>query len=200
MASQTIRDRTFEDRATEQFRVRMRPKAIALYAKLFPGWEFIDLRANGERGHILDEEYGIDAEIRCPGSCSLTLQEKFRDYKHLIEYGDFTQGYMTRYHTPDVAEGEWFKLNTALYFYGWADDEESEFVKWIMLDVFTYKLLAVHAGGLDRLGGRNSLRQNRRWGQTAFYPIQLDALKPAIVASSDEMLIGRTGFLPTPQQ
>ena len=186
MASQTSSKQTFEDRGTEQFRVRMRPKAIALYATLFPGCEFVDYRANGERGHILDQEYAIDAELKSPIGCNFTLQEKFRTYEQLVKHGDFTQGWKTRFQTRDVGEGEWFHLNAAYYFYGWANPDESDFAQWILMNIPEYKLIVVRAGGLDKVGRQHP---NRKHGQTAFYAIPLATLRPAIIAASNPLLV-----------
>ena len=113
---------------TVQFQEKMKPAALRIYQQVFPGSEVEDLREEGVRVHILDREFGIDSLISLPSEQWITLQEKYRRYAAL-KYLDFTQEYMNAVGTPHESPGEWFKLGAQLYFYGWANEKETDFEK-----------------------------------------------------------------------
>lgn len=179
-------DKPFSSLLTEKFRERMRPHAIKIYERLMPGCEIEDLREDGVKVHILDKEFGIDMLANLPSGQWITMQEKYRDHKFLVnpklqvEPGtpDFTQEYMNAAGTRHQSKGEWFKLAAQLYFYGWAEEDESGFAKWVILDIAKYKLLVEEAGGLGQLG---VLKQNQRHGSASFYAIPITRLRPAWV-------------------
>ncbi|MFH0824413.1 MAG: ParB/RepB/Spo0J family partition protein [Pseudomonadota bacterium] len=87
--------------------------------------------------------------------------------------------------------GEWFKLGAQLYFYGWANAEETEFAKWFLMDIAKYKMLVEQKGGLSKLG---KLRQNQRHGRASFYAIPVKALMPCFVTDYRRVSIPRPGF------
>jgi hypothetical protein len=168
----------FAQLSTEQFRKRMRPAALRIYERVFPGCEIEDLRAAGVRVHILDQEFGIDSLIKFPSRQWITIQEKYRD-NSALRYLDFTQEYMNAEGTRHESPGEWFKLGAQLYFYGWAARDESDFEKWAILDVAKYKLLVENAGGIQKLGVK---RQNNKHGRSSFFAIPIRKLQSAFVA------------------
>ena len=59
---------------------------------------------------------------------------------------DFTQEFKNAVGTKHESNGEWFKLGAQLYFYGWASADETEFSKWVILDIAKYKILVEQAG------------------------------------------------------
>lgn len=168
----------FAQLSTEQFRKRMRPAALRIYERVFPGCEIEDLRAAGVRVHILDQEFGIDSLIKFRSRQWITIQEKYRDHAAL-KWLDFTQEYMNAEGTQWEAPGEWFKLGAQLYFYGWANQAQTDFEKWAILDVAQYKLIVENAGGLHCLGTK---QQNRKHGRASFFAIPIQKLRPAFVA------------------
>lgn len=155
----------------------MRPYALSIYQRIFPGCYLEDLREQGVRVHVLDREFGIDSLIHLPSAQWISIQEKYRTFDNL-KYGDFTQEYKNAVGTPYESEGEWFKLGAQLYFYGWANRQEDGFAKWLLLDIARYKCLVERLGGLDKVG---TIRQNCRYGRASFYAIPIEKLKPAIL-------------------
>jgi len=170
----------FSDLSTVRFQQLLKPAALRIYRSIFPGCEVVDLRENGAKVHILDKEFGIDSLINLPTGQWVSIQEKYRDYKNLILYGDFTQEYMNGDGTP----GEWFKLGAQLYFYGWANEHNTDFAKWILIDISKYKILVEMAGGLDKIG---SFHKNSKYGRATFYSIPLDMIKEAIIINNFEL-------------
>ena len=167
----------FENLPTVKFQERMKPAALRIYHRLFPGCEVEDLRKEGVKVHVLDKEFGIDALIRFQAGQWVSIQEKYRSHAAL-KYLDFTQEYMNAEGTEHESPGEWFKLGSQLYFYGWANEAETDFEKWAILDVAAYKLLVERAGGLPAIGTK---RQNRIHGRASFFAIPIEKLRPAFV-------------------
>src|SRR3972149_6514992 len=98
----------FEKLATVKFQQKMKPAALRIYAKLFPGCVVQDLRENGVRVHILDKEFGIDSLIVLEDGQWLSIQEKYRN-NDAIRYLDFTQEYKNAVGTPQESNGEWYR-------------------------------------------------------------------------------------------
>lgn len=167
----------FNSLSTVRFQQKMRPAAVRIYQRIFPDCRVEDLREEGGRVHVLDKEFGIDTLIHFSSDQWVSVQEKYRK-NDAIRYLDFTQEYKNAVGTPHESNGEWFKLGAQLYFYGWANKAETDFEKWVILDIPKMKLLVEEAGGLDKIG---SLRQNREHGRASFYCIPIKKLIPAFV-------------------
>ncbi|MBU1289911.1 hypothetical protein KKG85_01565, partial [Patescibacteria group bacterium] len=131
----------FSDLSTVKFQEKLKPYALEIYQNLFPGCYLQDLREEGVNVHILDKEFGIDSLIVLKSQQWISIQEKYRDYKFLITpylqveppYPDFTQEFKNGYGTNYEQPGEWFKLGAQLYFYGWANETNTEFERWVLL-------------------------------------------------------------------
>jgi len=164
--------------STVKFQQRMKPAALRIYQRVFPGCVIEDLREKGVKVHVLDQEFGIDALIRFTGGQWISIQEKYRTHAAL-RWLDFTQEYMNGEGTKFEAQGEWFKLGAQLYFYGWANADESDFEKWAILDVAKYKLIVENAGGLHCIGTK---QQNQRHGRASFFAIPIRRLASAFIA------------------
>lgn len=167
----------FDDLETVRLQSKLKPAALQIYKKVFPGCEIEDLRGDGVKVHILDQEFGIDSLLRLPDGQWISIQEKYRGHQAL-HWLDFTQEYMNAVGTPYERPGEWFKLGAQLYFYGWANESETDFEKWVLLDVARYKLIVAKSGGLDKIG---VLRNNKKHGRASFYAIPILKLKPAFI-------------------
>jgi hypothetical protein len=176
----------FGNLSTERFRVKLRPAAISIYQDLWPGCEIADLREQGVKVHVLDQEFGIDTLCTLASGQWLSVQEKYRKHSFLMDtryrvdrdWPDFTQEYMNAAGTEHEAPGEWFKLGAQLYFYGWANDAEDGFAAWVILNIAKYKLLVEKSGGLDGVG---RLQRNKQHGRATFYCIPLPKIASAIV-------------------
>jgi len=184
----------FESLSTEQFRLKMRPHAVAIYNQLFPKCRIDDLRENGLRVHILDKEFGIDTLATMQSGQWVSIQEKYRTYDYLTKphlqidppTPDFTKEYKNAEGTPFEQPGEWFKLGAQLYFYGWANESQTAFAKWVLLDIAKYKLHVEQSGGLATLG---RLMKNNKHGKATFYAIPITRLKPAWIATYSNPII-----------
>lgn len=168
---------SFNNLSTVRFQQKMKPAALRIYHTVFPGCELEDLREEGVRVHVLDREFGIDSLINLPSQQWISLQEKYRKHDAL-RYLDFTQEYKNGVGTTHESPGEWFKLGAQLYFYGWANADETDFAKWFLMDIAKYKMLVEEKGGLDKLG---VLRQNQRHGRASFYAIPVKELLPCFI-------------------
>jgi len=167
----------FNNLNTVRFQQQMKPAALRIYRAVFPGCEVEDLREDGVKVHILDREFGIDSLINLPSCQWISLQEKYRNHKFL-SYLEFTQEYMNAVGTQYESQGEWFKLGAQLYFYGWANADQTGFAKWLLMDIAKYKMLVEEKGGLERIG---TLIPNRRHGRATFYAIPVSVLEPCFV-------------------
>ena len=168
---------SFDNLTTVQFQQRMKPAALHIYHRIWPGCTVEDLREQGLKVHVLDKEFGIDALIHFASGQWMSIQEKYRTHD-AMKYGDFTQEYMNGEGTQHESPGEWFTLGAQLYFYGWTNEVETDFEKWVILDVARYKLLVERGGGLARMGTK---RQNQQHGRASFYAIPLERLQPAFL-------------------
>lgn len=187
----------FNNFATVKFQQKMKPHALKIYHSIFPNCELIDLREKGVKVHILDKEYGIDSILNLQSGQSITIQEKYRDYEFLINpkfqvkppWPDFTQEYKNAADTPYEEDGEWFKLMAQLYFYGWANRQQTEFEKWVMINILKYKIFVERIGGLHKIG---RLRKNKTHGKASFYCIPIVNLSKVIWIKSYNLEIQTT--------
>ena len=140
---------------------------------VFPESELVDLRENGVNVHILDKEFGVDCLLNLKSGTWLSVQEKYRD-NFALKYNDFTQEYMN----GDGRYGEWFKLGAQLYFYGWANQDNSGFEKWFLMDIVKYKMIIDKMGGIEKVG---KLRKNDRCGSATFYTIPIRLIRDSFI-------------------
>ena len=166
---------------TEKFRMKMKPAALKIYSKIFPGCELKDLREQGVKIHILDKEFGIDSLINLKSGQWITIQEKYRRYKFYEKFGaDFTQEYFNAVGTKYENPGEWFSLGAQIYFYGWANPEEIDFFKWALINIAKYKLIVEKVGGLEKFG---ILKKNWKHGSASFYAFPIKKIKDAFITT-----------------
>ncbi|MDO8671265.1 MAG: hypothetical protein Q7O66_07510 [Dehalococcoidia bacterium] len=167
----------FDNLSTVLFQQKMKPAALRIYEQIFPGCRLEDLREQGVKVHILDQEFAIDSLIHLASGQWISIQEKYRR-NTAIKYADFTQEYMNAVGTPYESPGEWFKLGAQLYFYGWANKEETSFVAWALIDIARYKVFVEESGGLAQIG---RLIQNQAHGRASFYAIPIKALESCFI-------------------
>lgn len=175
----------FQQLATVQFQTRMLDAARSIYGRIWPGCQVFNISGGDGAAHVLDSAYGIDCSVVLPESQAvLYIQEKFRSYRFLCTdrlkveppWPDFTQEYMNGSATPHERPGEWFSLAAQLYFFGWANQEQTAFLRWVMLDVCRYKATVERLGGLDAVG---TLYKNAQHGRASFYAIPIHRLRSA---------------------
>jgi len=170
----------FDSLDTVKFQQRMKPAALNIYKEIFPGCELEDLREQGIKVHILDKEFGIDSLIKLPAGQWISLQEKYRR-NYSLKWADFTLEYKNAVGTPYEEDGEYFKLGAQLYSYMWANEDETDFVRWFVLDIAKSKVLIESYGGIEKIGKLNC---NSKHGRASFYSIPLEILRPAILMDS----------------
>jgi hypothetical protein len=168
----------FNNLSTVKFQQKLKPAAIKIYTRLFPGCLLVDLRDRGVGVHVLDKEFGIDSLLTFGTGQWISIQEKYRK-NYYLKYLDFTQEYLNAVNTENESPGEWFKLGAQLYFYGWSNKNENDFEKWFIMDIAKYKLLVENAGGIDKLG---EIKFNDLHGKSCFYAIKVFKLFPAFIA------------------
>lgn len=180
--------RQFEDLSTSRFQATMRPHAVAIYQRLFPDCQVQDLREEGVKVHVLDKEFGIDTLATFSSGQWISIQEKYRSHKFLVEprlqvqapIPDFTQEFKNGHGTEHESPGEWFHLGAQLYFYGWADADNSRFEKWALIDIAKYKLIVERRGGIKSMG---QMKHNRQHGRASFVAFPITAIRGAFVAT-----------------
>ena len=175
----------FNQLSTVKFQQVMKPAAIAIYQKLFNGCQVEDLKEEGCNVHILDKEFGVDALIHLQAGQWISIQEKYRSNKYL-RYGDFTMEYKNAVGTCYENDGEWFKLGAQLYFYGWANKDNTDFEKWALLDIVKIKQLVESAGGLDKIG---VMKQNNFHGKASFFAIPIVKLESCFIADYRKFML-----------
>ena len=100
------------------FSIAMNPYIDAIYKEIYPV-ETITRLTREDKPHILDKEFHIDTIIKLKNGMTITAQGKIRRDKY-IKYQDFTLEYNSN---NQGVEGEYMKLCTDLYFYGYGNTE-----------------------------------------------------------------------------
>ncbi len=177
--------KNFDNLRTEIFRKKLRPAAIKIYHKVWPGCEIQDLRTEGIKVHILDKEFGIDTLTTFKSGQWISIQEKYRSYARWSKYKDFTQEYKNADGTIYESPGEWFHLGAQLYFCGWANKSETDFQHWFLMDIAKYKLTIEKLGGLGSVG---ILKFNEKHGKASFYAIPIETIKHTFLITSKSSL------------
>lgn len=119
------------------FEEKMTPCIDKVYAYLFGNrLESITrsdrAKSTNDKLLFMDIHLSIDTHLRFKNGSVLTFQEKTRK-NYFLKYNDFTFEY---YNDPIIKdEGEWFKLAAQLYFYGYANKDETGYDKFWILNV-----------------------------------------------------------------
>ena len=98
------------------FSIGMNTFVDEIYKDIFP-IEHITRLTREDHPYILDKEFHIDTIIKLTNGMTITVQEKIRREKYL-SYQDFTLEYSSN---DQGVEGEYMKLCTDIYFYGYGD-------------------------------------------------------------------------------
>ncbi len=179
----------FNDLETVKFQGKLSLAAENIYRNIFSIKEIKDLRGDNDKPHILDQEFAIDKLLILKSGHWISVQEKYRkniflkDQKYMINYPnpDFTQ----EYKNGNGTLGEWFKLAAQIYFFGWSNKDETDFEKWVIIDIVKYKLIIEKMGGIEKVG---KLRKNYTHGSASFYCIPIQILKDAFLYKYKEPL------------
>ena len=98
------------------FSIAMNPYIDAIYKEIYP-IEHITRLTKEDHPHILDAKFHIDTILKLKNGMIITAQEKIRRNKY-IGFQDFTLEYNSNSFGKD---GEFMKLCTDIYFYGYGD-------------------------------------------------------------------------------
>lgn len=140
--------------------LRRQVDADLIYKTVFPV-ERIERFAKDSERHILDREFAVDVVIHTKCGIIFTVQEKFRRFWYYKQgFRDFTLEYVSN---NRGVEGEFFRLCTDLYCYGWENENETDFVAVQLFYVAPVKKAIVDKS----LHGY--LNENEEHGTASFY-------------------------------
>ena len=134
---------------------------------------------------FMDIELAIDTHLTFKNRSILTFQEKtLRNCKR--HWQQFTFEY---YNDPATKEeGEWFKLSSLLYFFGYANKEETGYDEYWILNVAKLRTGLMRNYTLKYLE-ENFLKYNKPPAKASFFAIPFDILKKMDGVIMDHKLI-----------
>lgn len=109
-----------------------------------------------DRAAVMDSDLSIDTHLTFSNGMVLTVQEKTLRFIN-SRYNQFTFEYYNNPKTKDP--GEWFKMAAQLYFFGYANQDETGYLRYWVVDVLRLRLLLNDNFTLEQLENR-FLRQN----------------------------------------
>lgn len=153
------------------FEEQMTPHIDTIYKGLFSGLQEINRseRSNNDNQKTLfmDTELGIDTILKFDDGTTLTFQEKSRK-NYYLKYDDFTFEYFNDPKTKEL--GEWFKLASQYYFYGFARENNIGYSKFYILKVPDFRLYLKNDIGINTLKNKY-LRTNKPPAKAIFFAI-----------------------------
>ena len=169
----------------KNFEEKMTPHIDAIYKNTFKGLDKI-VRSSRDTDTdakimMMDRELAIDTFLHFFDGTVITLQEKTRK-NYFLRYDDFTFEYFNDPRTLD--EGEWFKLASQLYFYGFANVREDGYEKYYLVDVPKLRLFLKNKIGIERLE-REFLRHNKPPAIANFFAVPFSIFR----SSSDYFIL-----------
>ena len=163
----------------KEFEEKMRPYIDVIYQKTFKNISKI-LRVNREektnsKFMIMDRDLAIDTHLYFRDGTLLTFQEKTR--QHIYQkYQDFTFEYQND--PQNNVPGEWFKLASQLYFFGYANEAQTGYLQWWILNVPRLRLFLLNVIGIETLKSKY-LKPNKPPAKANFFAIPFNLLKTA---------------------
>lgn len=175
-------EKTFEEQMTKYI--------DEIYQSLFSDVENI-IRSN--RGKttdditlLMDKELAIDTLVQFNDGTRLTFQEKTRN-NYYLKYNDFTFEYYNDPHTKE--KGEWFKLTSQYYFYGYANKDNSGYEKFYVIEIPKLRLFLKDEIGISNLELKY-LKYNTPPAKANFFVIPFDIIPDeCFFYKSEEILV-----------
>jgi hypothetical protein len=90
--------------------------------------------------HPLDQFFAIDAVIHFKNGTIITCQEKSRRYEQGLKHNDFTFEWYNNPTSKPPKEGEWFHIASQLYFYGFINQTQTEYIRYYLIDLLRFRL------------------------------------------------------------
>lgn len=122
---------------------------------------------------FMDVELAIDTHLTFDNGSVLTFQEKSRRFEYL-KYRDFTFEYMNDPKTGE--QGEWFKLASQLYFYGYANQFKTGYAAYWIINVAKLRTALLKRYTLAQME-KEFLRSNRPPAKANFFAIPLSLIE-----------------------
>ena len=153
----------------KEFEEKMSPCIDGIYKGLFSGLCKIDRSStNNAKNLMLDKDLAIDSILYFKDGTILTFQEKTRKNFYYQKYNEFTFEYYNDQSKSDL--GEWFKLASQFYFYGFANTEEDAYSSYHILNVPNLRLFLKNEVGINELCSKR-LRGNIPPNKANFFGI-----------------------------
>ncbi|MBA7627605.1 hypothetical protein ES703_35072 [subsurface metagenome] len=129
----------FNDLEETKFHREMEPIADQLYYDIWGPLQKLERLSHSRVGppHPLDKDWAIDVILQTMGGLTITIQDKFRQYKYYRDYNQFTLEYENNPATHEP--GEFFHLVANYYFYGFATIDKQSFISWKVIDLNPFK-------------------------------------------------------------
>lgn len=141
----------------KRFEENMQQHIDEIYRSVFTGLCGIERSTqesfdNNELAAIYDRDMAIDTILRFEDGSVLTMQEKSRKDIYR-KYQEFTFEYYSNRHVGN--EGQWFKIASQLFFYGYANAEENGYTDWWIINLPVLRIYLTKHVGIDELKRRH---------------------------------------------
>jgi len=163
----------------KDFEESMTPYIDAVYDDVF-GNRLVSIertdrdKESDSRLMFMDQELAIDTHLTFRNGSILTFQEKSRRYKYYKFGPDFTFEYYNDPRTKE--EGEWFKLASQLYFYGFANQNELGYYRYWIIHVARLRTQLMSRYPIHWME-ENWLRQNKPPAKSNFFCIPFSVIE-----------------------
>lgn len=117
----------FENNWRRKQELKLRPVADKIYQEVFEATNI--KRCEPEDDHTLDKEFAIDVTLTLQNMMVLTGQEKFLSHNY-ASFHSVTVEYMNN----PQDKGDWFKLACQFYMTGYANETNTAFEPWVILN------------------------------------------------------------------
>ena len=149
----------------KDFEKKMQKSIDEIYNTFFKNIYSIERLDDNGVVNILDKEFAIDTIIHFKNGSTITCQEKSRRHK-FFKYLDFT---FELYNDPKMNQkGEWFHLSSQIYFYGFADCDESKHIQWYIIDLVRLRMWLAEFNDIYK---KFQIMQNEEYGKANFVVI-----------------------------
>ena len=167
----------FEDTPEYRFSLGMRPACDRVLREVF-GVDAGDIERfeKPDALFILDKEHAIDMRVRLRNGAYVLGQEKTLRHQN-YRYRTFTIEYWQNRHVQPQEPGEFFKIASQFYLHGYADETETDFVEWKVLDTLRF-MTWLKDCRREGLAAKTTAARNSR---AAFLPIPYDSIPPEAV-------------------
>lgn len=123
---------------------------------------------------MLDQKFGIDAQIKLTSGCKLTAQEKILQFSK-SHFNQLTIEFLNN--TPDDNNnGDWFHNYSQMYFFGYTNEAGDGLLKWWIFNTFNLMFYLTSKIGIDTLKEKY-LRRNPSPAKSSFFAIPISLLE-----------------------